>query len=270
MFSVSVIVLREVLEAAILIGVVAAASRGIAGRTRALGAGVAAGVVGSVLVAMFAESISQAASGMGQELFNASVLGLAVLMLAWHCIWMARHGAAMAASARQVASEVREGARGLSAIALVVALAVVREGAETVLFLHGMYSGGGLTPASVASGGVLGLAAGAALGYGLYAGLVRIPVRWFFSVTGALVLLLAAGMAGQMARFLVQADVLPGMLDPIWDTSGVLSLQSALGSFLQLLVGYDPRPSGMQMLFYATTLSLILVGAKLARTPKSL
>jgi high-affinity iron transporter len=269
MFSVSVIVFREVLEAALLIGVVAAASRGIAWRTQALSAGIGAGIAGSILVAVFAESIAQSAQGMGQELFNATVLGLAVVMLAWHCIWMARHGAAMAAGARQVASDVREGARGLSAIALVVALAVVREGAETVLFLHGMYSGGGLTPASVAAGGVLGLGAGAALGYGLYAGLVRIPVRWFFSVTGALVLLLAAGMAGQMARFLVQADVLPGMLDPIWDTSGVLSVKSALGSFLQLLVGYDPRPSGMQMLFYAATLSLILVGARLARTPRS-
>jgi high-affinity iron transporter len=265
MFSVAVIVFREVLEAALIIGVVAAASRGISERTRALGAGIAAGTLGSVLVAIFAESISQAASGMGQELFNATVLGLAVAMLAWHSIWMARHGAQMAANARRVVHDVRQGARGLSAIALVAALAVVREGSETVLFLHGMYSGGGLTPASVVSGGALGVAAGAALGYGIYAGLVRIPVRWFFSITGALVLLLAAGMAGQMARFLVQADVLPGMLDPLWDTSRLLSLQSALGAFLQLLVGYDPRPSGMQMVFYAATLALIIAGARLAR-----
>lgn len=244
---------------------VAAASRGIAWRARALGGGLAAGAAAAVVIALFAGSIADAAQGMGQELFNALVLGLAVLMLAWHCIWMARHGAAMAAQARQVAQAVRSGARGLPALALVVALAVLREGSESVLFLYGMYSGGGLTPAGVLGGGLLGLAAGAAVGYALYAGLLRIPVRWFFSITGALVLLLAAGMAGQMARYLIQADVLPGLAAPLWDSSWLLSTHTALGGFLQVLIGYDARPSGMQMLFYAATLVLILLGARLAR-----
>lgn len=265
MFGVAVIVFREVLEAALIIGVVAAASRGIAGRVRALGAGIGAGVLGAVLVAVFAESISHAARGIGQELFNAIVLGLAVLMLAWHSIWMAQHGAAMAADARRVTHDVRQGARGLSAIVLVAALAVLREGAETVLFLYGMAAGGNLGAASVAAGGALGLCAGAAVGLALYGGLLRIPVRYFFSVTGALVLLLAAGLAGQMARFLVQADVLPGLLDPLWDTSWLLGTQSVIGSFLKVMIGYDPRPSATQMLFYGVTLVLILVGAKLAR-----
>jgi high-affinity iron transporter len=268
MLSVAVIVFREVLEAALLIGVVAAASRGIAGRGHALGVGVGAGAAAAVVVALFAESIAQAAEGMGQELFNATVLGLAVSMLAWHCIWMARHGRAMAAQARRVAADVREGARGLSAIGLVVALAVLREGSETVLFLHGLYAGGALTPAGVMGGGVLGLAAGAAVGYGLYAGLLRIPVRWFFSVTGALVLLLAAGMAGQMARYLVQADLLPSLLDPLWDTSWLLSTQTPVGALLRVLVGYDPRPSATEMMFYAATLVLILIGARLAKQSK--
>jgi high-affinity iron transporter len=265
MLGVAVIVFREVLEAALIIGVVAAASRGIAGRAQALGAGIGAGAFGAVLVAVFAESISQVARGMGQELFNATVLGLAVLMLAWHSIWMAQHGAAMAADARRVTQDVRQGARGLSAIVLVAALAVLREGAETVLFLYGMAAGANLGAASVAAGGALGLAGGAAVGVALYGGLLRIPVRYFFSVTGTLVLLLAAGLAGQMAHFLIQADVLPGLLDPLWDTSWLLSAQSVMGSFLKVMIGYDPRPSAMQMLFYGATLAIILAGAKLAR-----
>jgi high-affinity iron transporter len=263
--GVAIIVFREVLEAALIIGVVAAASRGIAGRTGALGAGVGAGVAGAVLVALFAESISRAAHGVGQEIFNALVLGLAVLMLAWHCIWMAQHGAAMAADARRVTQDVRRGARDLSAITLVAALAVLREGAETVLFLNGMAAGGGLNAMSVAAGGALGLLGGGAVGLALYAGLLRIPVRYFFSVTGVLVLLLAAGLAGQMARYLVQADLLPSLRDPLWDTTWLLGAQSPVGSFLQVLVGYDPRPSAMQMLFYVVTLALILTGERLAR-----
>ncbi len=268
MLSVAILVFRETLEAALILGVVAAASRSIPESRRALGTGVLAGTAGAVLVALFAEVIATSAQGMGQELFNATVLGLAVLMLGWHMIWMSRHGAQMALQARQVANDVREGARGLSAIVLVVALAVLREGSESVLFLYGMFSGGGITPAGVAAGGVLGVGAGAAVGYALYAGLLRIPVRWFFSVTGALVLLLAAGMAGQMARYLIQADILPGMRDPLWDTSWLLSPETAIGSVLQVLIGYDARPSATQVIFYAVTLALILVGAKLARPPR--
>jgi len=265
MLGVAIIVFREVLEAALIIGVVAAASRGIAGRTAALSMGVGAGAVGAVLVAVFAGSISQAARGMGQEIFNASVLGLAVLMLAWHCIWMAQHGAAMAADARQVTQDVRQGARGLSAITMVAALAVLREGAETVLFLYGMTAGGGLSATSVAAGAALGLLSGGAIGLALYAGLLRIPVRYFFSVTGVLVLLLAAGLAGQMASYLVQADLLPSLRNPVWDTSWLLDAQSPLGAFLHVLIGYDSRPSAMQMVFYVATLALILSGEKLAR-----
>ena len=75
------------------------------------------------------------ADGIGQELFNAAILGVAVLMLAWHNIWMASHGKELAGEAKQVGADIRGGRREMSALAVVVALAVLREGSETVLFL---------------------------------------------------------------------------------------------------------------------------------------
>ena len=91
MLAALIIVFREVLEAGLIIGVVLAASRGVPGRGRAVGLGVLAGLVGSVIVALFAAEISQAFAGRGQEIFNASVLLLAVVMLTWHVVWMASH-----------------------------------------------------------------------------------------------------------------------------------------------------------------------------------
>ena len=88
MFGTALIVFREVLEAALIVGIVAAATKGIPGRNRWIGAGLAAGILGSIMVAFAAEGISSLAEGMGQELFNASILGVAVVMLAWHNIWM--------------------------------------------------------------------------------------------------------------------------------------------------------------------------------------
>jgi len=264
MFGTAVIVFREVLEAAILIGIVAAATRSIPGRNRWLVAGLLAGLSGAGLVAAFTDAIGSLASGIGQELFNASVLGIAVLMLAWHNIWMASHGAELAAGARAVGSAIRDGKRECSILLIVVGLAVLREGAETVLFLHGIAASEGAGASSMLSGAMAGLVLGIAVGYAVYAGLLRVPMRWFFTATGVLVLLLAAGMASQAARFLIQADLLPSLASPLWDTSTTLPESSIPGMLLHSLIGYDARPAGMQMVFYTTVLVAIAVGMKLA------
>jgi high-affinity iron transporter len=269
MFGPAIIIFRETLEAALVIGIIAAATRGVPRRGLWLVLGVIAGIIGSGVIAGLTETIADMADGSGQELFNAAVLGIAVLMLAWHHIWMASHGAELARDARQLGSAVKEGSRELSAVAILVSLTVLREGAESVLFLHGMATGGSSSLTDIIAGGALGLAGGGAIGMVMYLGLMRIPLRWFFSVTGALLVLLAAGLAGQMARFLIQADLLPALATPLWDTSSLLSTTSLVGSILHVLVGYESSPSGMQMLFYAGTLATILFFAALVKRQQS-
>ena len=219
------------------------------------------GLAGAGLMAAFTDVISNWANGIGQELFNAIVLGIAVLMLAWHNIWMASHGAQLAADAKAVSRDISDGNRELSILLLVVGIAVLREGSETVLFLYGIASHGA-SSATMLTGGILGVLAGVALGYLVYAGLLRIPLRWFFTATAVLVLFLAAGLASQAARFLIQADVLPSLAAPLWDTSTVLPQTSIVGTLLHGLVGYDARPAGMQMLFYVLVLVAIAAGMK--------
>ena len=258
MFGPAIIIFRETLEAALVLGIVAAATRGVDRRGLWLCLGVLAGLIGSAVIAGLTETIAQLADGSGQELFNAGVLGIAVLMLAWHHIWMASHGAELARDARHLGTAVKDGQRELSAIAILVALTVLREGAESVLFLHGIAMSGSSSLTDIIAGGALGLAGGAVIGMIMYLGLMRIPLRWFFSVTGALLVLLAAGLAGQMARFLIQADLIPSLATPLWDTTAQLPTKSLLGSILHVLVGYESAPSGMQILFYAGTLAFII------------
>ena len=260
MFAAALIVFRESLEASLIISIMAAATRGIPSRGRWIISGVLAGLVGAALVASSMEGISHLASGMGQELFNAVILTFAVGMLAWHNIWMSVHGREMAAQAQQAARAVNEGTRERSVIFLVVALAVLREGSETVLFLYGLATGSEDGLRTTLTGGLSGLAAGALVGGLLYAGLLRIPLRWFFSITGIFVLLLAASMASQVARNLIQADLLPSLGAPLWDTSALLSQSSAAGTLLHGLIGYDAQPAGMQLLFYVVVLVAIASG----------
>jgi high-affinity iron transporter len=269
MLATAVIVYREVLEAALLVGIVAAATRNVPGRDRWLAGGIGAGLVGSAVVAAFTGRIAEMASGIGQELFNAAILGVAVVMLAWHNVWMAAHGAALAADARRVGAAVRDGEQARSVLLIVVGLAVLREGSETVLFLYGIATAEGTRSLAMLAGGSVGLVGGVATGYALYAGLLRVPLRWFFAATSVLVLFLAAGMASQAARYLIQADVLPSLATPLWDTSAALPESSVAGTVLHSFLGYESRPAGMQVVFYCAVLSIVALGMKAVRRPDS-
>ncbi|WP_136414689.1 FTR1 family protein [Herbaspirillum sp. ST 5-3] len=261
MFGSAIIVFRETLEAALLIGIIAASTRGLDYRNRWLGIGIAAGMIGSLIVAWLTESIADMFEGNGQEIFKAVVLGIAVVMIGWHNIWMASHGKEMAARAKNVGNAIRSGQQELSAIAIAIALTVLREGSEAALFLQGMLASTTDGAGSVVMGGLLGMIAGASIGMITYFGLLRIPLSRFFSVTGTLLLLLAAGLASQMAKFLIQADLLPSLASPLWDTSWILPVTSNLGSALAILLGYEDKPTGMQAIFYFATLACIYIGA---------
>ncbi|MEO7760880.1 MAG: FTR1 family protein [Casimicrobiaceae bacterium] len=265
MLGAALIVFRESFEAALLIGILAAAMRDVPGRTRWLAIGVGAGIAGALLVAGLTDVISNLAGGSGQELFNATILGVAVLMLAWHNIWMASHGRQLAHQAKQLGKEVGIGSRALSSVAIIAGAAVLREGSETVLFLFGISTGPDMTLQGLIGGAALGLLAGVTVGVAVYAGLLRIPSRRFFTVVGTLLVLLASGLAAQMARFLIQADWLPSLASPLWDTTWLLTNTSAFGAALHVLVGYDAQPSGTQVLFYVATLIAILAATAWVR-----
>ncbi len=89
-------------------------------------------------------------------------------------------------------------------------------------------------------------------------------MRWLFNVVSAFVLLLAAGMASTVARYLIQADILPSLASPLWDTSSVLPINSLLGMLLHSLIGYDAHPAGMQLVFYVGVILVIGAGMNIA------
>jgi high-affinity iron transporter len=267
MLGAAIIVFRESLEAALFVGILAAAARGMVGRGRWLGAGVAAGVLGAFLLAAGAERIAAWADGVGADLVNAGILTLALGMLIWHCVWVSNQGAQAAAEARELGGAYRSGSRAPWTLTLVAALAVLREGAETVLFVTGYAAGNGHD--GTLAGAALGLAAGVCLGALLYFGLSKTPIRHLFSVTNTMVLLLAAAIASQLARALTQAGLLDAWTTPLWDSSAILGMESALGTLLHALVGYDAQPSGAQLAFYLATLAAITVGSRQVRAMRT-
>ena len=264
MLGALLIVFREVLEAGLIVGIVMAATRGVPQRGRWVTIGIVAGVLGAGVVAMFAGAISDAFQGSGQELFNAGVLGIAVVMLMWHNAWMARHGREIADEIRRVGAAVSEGSKPLTALAIVIGLAVLREGSEVVLFLYGIMAQG-TSGSALLVGGVLGIAAGAAFTALTYFGLLAIPSRHIFSVTTWLIALLAAGMAAQSVQFLNNAGLVVALDQTVWDTSWLLSEGSIVGKLLHILIGYTERPTEMQLLVYAAVLVAMYILIRIAR-----
>ena len=267
MLGALIIVFREMLEAGLIVGIVLAATQGVAGRGRWIAIGIGSGLAGAAIVAAFAGAISEAFQGSGQELFNACVLAIAVVMLMWHNAWMARHGREIAAEMRSIGVAVSEGARPLTALAVVVGLAVLREGSEVVLFLYGIVASG-TSMGSVFLGGVLGIACGAAFSALTYYGLLAIPQRYIFAVTSWLIALLAAGMAAQAVQFLNNGGLLTAFDNTMWDTSSVLSEGSIFGRLLHTLIGYTERPTGMQLIVYVCTLLAMYLLMRIARAPE--
>jgi len=256
MWATAVIVFREILEVSLIISLVVAATQGIPRRSLYIISGILAGLVGAIVIAVFAAPIATFANGMGQEIFNASVLMLAVVMLTWHLVWMRKHSMQISSQINNMSQQLSQGNKSLYIISIIVGLAILREGAEIILLLYGMTAAGANVTQQL-TGGSIGLVVGIGLGATIYFGLVKIPVRYFFKTTGILMLLLAAGLSAQAAAFLSQADVLPELMTTVWDTSYILSEQFLLGQILHSLIGYTSQPSGIQVIFYLGTILII-------------
>jgi high-affinity iron transporter len=267
MLAALIIVFREVFEAGLIVGIVLAVTRSVPGRNRWIAGGVLTGVLAACVVAIFAGALSRLFAGMGQELFNAAILCIAVVMLTWHNVWMARHGAELAGELRAAGQAVVEGHKSLLALAIVVGVAVLREGSEVVLFLYGVLATETDTALSVALGGLLGLALGAVVCLLTYFGLLRIPARALFTTTTVLIALLAAGMAAQAAAFLERANWVTALDAVVWDSGWLLSDSSFAGRALHTLIGYTDQPTAMQLLVYLAILLITFVLMRFAGAP---
>jgi high-affinity iron transporter len=252
-----VLALREGLEAALIVGILLGVLRKLerADRERSVWWGAAAAALLSVLVAVGLTAIGAELEGRAEALFEGLTLLLAAGVLTWMIFWMQRQGRSvrqgLEAQVRQAIAG--EPGRGLFTVSFV---AVSREGIELALFM---------TAAAVTSsarqtwmGGVLGLALAAALGWAVFASTVRLDVRRFFQVTGAILLVFAAGLVARSVHEFIELGWLPALVEHIWNTASILSDESALGQVATSLLGYRSSPALSEVIGYVIYLAVVL------------
>jgi high-affinity iron transporter len=264
-----IIMLREGLEAALVVAIIAAYLKqtGRAALLPAVWAGVALAALLCLAVGVGLTWLSADLPMQAQELFEAAVAVLAAAVLTWMLFWMRRVGRSIKREL-QAGVDHAAGSGGWSmALVGMAFLAVAREGLESVLFLFAAFQQGVGPQAPL--GAVLGLVLAVALGAGLYSGGVHLDLGRFFRWTGLFLIFVAAGLLAGGLHSLYEAGVWTWLLTPAYDTSHVLRQSSPLGAILRGLFGYSDSPSVGELLVYwaylLPTLLLFAFGERLPR-----
>ncbi len=264
MLQIAIVVFREILEIALILGILGAATKDIKGHLKWIISGLGLGIATSALIAIFTDRISASLDGMGQEFFNGLILLAAAFMISWTILWMQKHARSISGELKRLSNSVREGKKPLYILLVVVFLSVLREGTEIVLFTYSYYISG--TPIfDIIFGLAIGIIIGCAIGIALYLGMLKTFGKHFFTVTTWLLVFLASGIAAQGIGFWINAGIVPALGNPLFDISNILSEASILGKFLHIFFGYIDKPAGMQLIIYFGNILFLVLGLRIAK-----
>lgn len=240
------IMVREGFEAALIVAIVFAYLRRI-GRldlSRAVWQGVASAVAAAVAVGVVVRLTAGALEGEARMRAFATISAVAAVVLTWMIFWMRRQSRLIKGDLEHRVDAAVQAANTRRAIAGVALVAVLREGIEAVLFL--VAAGTEDSGTAVVTGALIGLGIATVLAYGVYLGGRTIPLRAFFTVTGLVLIVFAAGLVARTMLFLqISGDLGSYDLNGVYDLTSVrwLTQDSEVGKFLAAMFGWDPRPS---------------------------
>jgi high-affinity iron transporter len=249
---------REGLEASLIVGIVLAYLAKTENRNyfRVIWAGTAAAVALSILTGAALFFTVGSLEGRSEQIFEGVAMLSAVAVLTWMIFWMRKQAVNIK---KELEAKLAGAIAAGSAIGLasVVFFAVLREGWETALFLFAISESS--SPLSTTVGAVLGLVLSVSLGIALYMGSRRLNLRQFFTVTGILLIVFAAGLLAHGIHEFQEAGLLPMTIEHVWDTNWIVSEDSRVGEFLKALFGYNGNPSLLEIVAWAGYLVLALV-----------
>jgi high-affinity iron transporter len=255
--QIALVVGRESVEALLVIGIlnawlghhanIAAAKIG----RRFLWAGVMAGLAASALLAAAMLGFASLLEGDREDLFQLVVTGVAAALILQMVAWMHRRGGHLQDELNRSA-ERAVSRQNWWGFLLLAAIAVAREGSETVVFLYGILaSANGTSLLAGIAAAVAGFTAAGVLYWLLQVGSRWFSWRAFFRVTEVLLLFLAASLLMTALDRAIGLDLVPTLSPPLWDTSWLLDDMTGPGGFVSAMTGYRARPELVSVLVYA-------------------
>lgn len=251
------VTLREGVEMALIVAILLGYLRSIGQRQHFkeiwYGVGVAAGICLAIGAGL--EIASKTMDGRIVEGFEGFTMIFAVVMLTAMAFWMKRQAGGISSELRAHVNQALDKG-SVTALVLLAASAIGREGLETTLFLFAGSTTGG-SGVQFILGGIIGFAIAAAIGVAIYHGSSRMPLKHFFNISGVVVIVLAAGLLATSVVKLYEAGILTNLGNRPWDTDHIISMTTDLGKFLSAVVGYDSAPSLLQIGLYWSYLLIV-------------
>jgi high-affinity iron transporter len=206
-----------------------------------------------------------------QEAIGGSLSIIAVGFVTWMVFWMARHARGLSGELRGKIDLAAEAGR--ASLAIVAALAVGREGLETALFLWAATqaaTGDGGSSTSPLLGALLGILTAVAMGYAFYKGVLKINLSKFFTWTGAILIVVAAGVLAYGFHDLQEAGILPGLNSLAFDVSDTIEPTSWLGTFLKGIFNFSPATTWLELTAWvAYVVPTLVIFLRKVRTPSA-
>ena len=246
-----IIVFRESLEAALIVGIVLSYLKKIEKQEffKFAYLGLILGVLGSVMGAVIFHQVLGGFTGVSEQLFEGITMLVGAALIMYLIVWMAHKKDTNALIKNQVGRAI-DSNKGTGVLFLVF-IAILREGIETTLFLNAVASGqneGFLLFA------LLGLLVGVLVGYGVYLGLKGMNLRYLFNISSTLLILFAAGLFAHSIHEFQEAGIIPTFVEHIWDINHIVDENGVAGGFMKSLFGYNGNPSLLEVFMYSFSL----------------
>lgn len=259
MFQIFIVIFRESMEIALLISIIMAVTKPIKNSGIYILLGVMIGIISASLFAFFTKVVSSAFRGIGDELLDSSIILITVFSIIWTIVWMQNYGYKMKRDIINLSDQIEAGTKSFVVLSVVVATTVFREGLEIVLYIYSISSAQKIQIDNYLLGLILGASGGILFGIVIYWGLIKFAGKYIFKISSMLLAFTAAGLASVAAGILTSSGIITIFSEQVWDSSQLIRANSLLGKFLRIIAGYDPRPNGLQIIFYLSTLGLILL-----------
>ena len=251
------IVFRESLEAALIIGIILAYLNrtGKSEYNNIVYLGVASAIVASVILALLFNALAVSFTGQFEEIFEGTTMLVAAAILTYMIFWMLKQSHVTEEMQEKISSELDSGHKfGLFFVSFI---AVFREGIETVLFLGAVSFSS--TGADILIGGIVGIVIAVMLGYILFATSKKVNIKKFFTATSILLILFAAGLTAHGVHEFQEAGVIPVFVEEVWDINPelnpdgsypMLHEKGTIGEIAKGLFGYNGNPSLLEVAVY--------------------
>lgn len=261
MFAAGLITFRETLEVALVIGILITffTKTKQTSFNKCVWYGVGGGIGLSIILAIVFNTFFGGLTGKTEEIFEGVLMFATAGFLTWMILWVHRQKGVAARLQKKAQHHIQKG-YPLGIVVLTIT-SVIREGVETVFYLRAVspLAGGGQL-----AGALLGMAVAGGLGYAIFRYSLKINLAKLLQVSGAILLLFAAGLVAHGVHEFQEANLLPIFsFDPLLNISHILDNTSLVGGLLRTLFGYTAKPTILELLSYGSYVFLIFLFEKI-------